>query len=125
MRNTIQKELVFTIVNNSYAHLSAQEIYLEAKKTIKNISLGTVYRILNDLANNHKILRIKTRSGIDHFDRIPEERHHHFICNNCGKIIDVFNAKYLYDENELKNYQITNVDITFTGLCNECKKGWI
>ncbi len=123
MRNTKQKQLVYEIVNSSYNHLTANEIYDQARQTIANISLGTVYRILNDLADNRKILRITTKSGIDHFDRLDEENHQHFICNDCGKIVDVFHTDFSYRDEELKDYQIDNVKITFTGLCDDCLKG--
>ena len=94
-----------------------------AKEDIPSISLGTVYRILNSLADNHKIIRITTSSGIDHFDRIPEERHSHFICDECGIIVDIFNTTYSYDESELNGYDIKDVEITFTGICKDCMKG--
>lgn len=122
MRNTKQKDLVFNIINTSYDHLTAKETYLIAKDAISNISLGTVYRILNELADNHKILRIMTKSGIDHFDRIPQNKHYHFICDNCFKIIDVFKCDVTFDQVELANYQIDSYDVTFSGLCNECTK---
>lgn len=120
MRNTKQKQLVNQIVQSSYNHLSAKQIYLEAKKGIPHISLGTVYRILNELAENHQIVRITTKSGVDHFDRLEEKKHQHFICNNCGKIIDIFHSNCSYLEEELKNFRIEDIEITFTGLCNDC-----
>ena len=123
MRNTKQKQLVYDIIESSYDHLTANLVYEEARKTISNISLGTVYRILNDLVDNHKIKRLTTKSGIDHFDRIDGKRHHHFICDKCGKITDVFQSNFTYQKNELKDYQIDSVEITFTGLCNDCLKG--
>ena len=39
MRKTKQKDLILNIVQNSYEHLDAYEIYEEAKKTINNISI--------------------------------------------------------------------------------------
>lgn len=123
MRNTKQKQLIFDIINNNYNHLTAKETFIEAKKTINNISLSTVYRILNSLVDDNKILRITTKFGIDHFDRIPPIRHSHFICDKCMKITDVFNSKYSYDINELNGYIINDVEIIFSGICNECMKG--
>ena len=49
MRNTKQKEIILNIVNNSSNHLNANSIYLKAKEVMPNISLGTVYRNLNNL----------------------------------------------------------------------------
>lgn len=125
MRQTKQKQLVYDIVSSSHAHLTANEVYELARQTISHISLGTVYRILNDLTDNHKILRITTESGVDHFDRLDEVPHQHFICNECGKIVDVFHTDYSYQDEELKDYLVEQVKITFTGLCNDCMKGRI
>lgn len=122
MRNTKQKDLVFDIISNSYNHLTANQTYDEAIKMKKNISLGTIYRILNQLADNHQIIRITTKSGIDHFDRIPTKRHSHFICDNCDKIVDIFKTDYKFNEDELNGYQVNDIEITFTGICNECMK---
>ena len=75
MRNTKQKKLIYEIVDNSHNHMTANEVYEKARESINNISLGTVYRILNVLSNNHQIRRITTKSGVDHFDSITNENH--------------------------------------------------
>ena len=59
MRNTKQKELILNIINHSNTHPTAFEVYEEAKKELHNISLGTVYRNLNVLLENKKIIQIK------------------------------------------------------------------
>lgn len=122
MRNTKQKKLIYEIVDNSHNHMTANEVYEKARESINNISLGTVYRILNVLSNNHQIRRITTKSGVDHFDSITNENHQHFICSCCGKITDVFNSKIFYQKEELTGFRIDSIEITFTGVCNECVK---
>ena len=106
MRNTKQKILIKDLIDHSYCHLTAMETYAEAKKVMPKISLGTVYRILNELTNQNLILRITTESGIDHFDRLPNERHAHFICNKCIErmnLIDVGSDEYEIIKNKIKN----------------------
>ncbi len=122
MRNTKQKKLVYEIVTSSKSHLTAYEIYNQAKKAIPSISLGTVYRNLKDLCAARQIKRITTKEGTDHFDSLNYD-HQHFICSNCGVIIDVFNSKCIYEKEELKYFQIEHIDITFSGLCNDCLEG--
>ena len=46
MKNTKQRSVILSIINNSNNHLDAYEIYDMAKRAIRNISLGTVYRNL-------------------------------------------------------------------------------
>ena len=69
MRNTRQKELVLDIVNNSCEHLTAYQVYDISRKTIDNISLGTVYRILKELSENDKIIKISDKKiNMDRYD---------------------------------------------------------
>ena len=119
MRNTKQKTLILEIINNSYDHMTAEQIYFEAKKIISNISLGTVYRNLNYLVNNDKIIRIKMNDNIDRFDK--NIKHSHIICNKCGKIDDIF-VDYFDELPELLDYDVIDYDLCFNGICNDCKE---
>ncbi len=116
MRNTKQKELILNIIRNSYDHLKAEEIYAIAQKTIPDISLGTVYRNLNTLLFEHKISKIKMPDG-DHFDNI-NRKHHHFICTQCQKIIDI--EQMITLPFPIGDFEIKDYDIYFKGTCQEC-----
>ena len=50
------------------AHPTADTVYLHIKEEFPNISLGTVYRNLNLLADIGEALRIPTPAGGDRFD---------------------------------------------------------
>ena len=78
VRNTTQRNLILDIINNSCEHLTAEEVYEIARKSILNISLGTVYRNLNILVELQKIRKIKTFDGKDHYDKL-HIKHNHFI----------------------------------------------
>ena len=88
MRNTTQRNLILDIINNSCEHFTAEEVYEIARKSILNISLGTVYRNLNILVELQKIRKIKTFDGKDHYDKL-HIKHNHFICLKCNKIFDI------------------------------------
>lgn len=116
MRKTKQKELVFNIVKNSYNHDSANEIYEKALKTMPNISLATVYRVLNELVQKNLLKRIKINNNIEHYDYI-RHKHYHFVCNSCQMIKDVNDCSF----NNIKtDFQID--DVIFYGMCNDCIK---
>ena len=120
MRNTRQKNLILEIINNSYTHPSASDVYEECKKTIPDISLGTVYRNLNLLVDLGQIKRIKMPDNIDRFDRAHDD-HAHFICLHCGKIIDV-KQKFLEDEIIIGENKVLDYEINFRGICKKCLK---
>lgn len=116
MRNTRQKELILDIINKSYSHPNAYDIYLECRKEIPNISLGTVYRNLNTLVETNKIQKIKSTDNIDRYDKMLN--HSHFICIKCNKIIDI-NEKVDYNEYVGEN-KVLNCKVILEGLCKNC-----
>lgn len=119
MRNTKQKNLILSIINNSYSHPTGYEIYEISKKTIPSISLGTVYRNLNNLVDDGKIKRIKMGNNIDRFDRV-ENPHIHFICLRCHKVIDLEQIEQ--KEKEINGNQVIDYEINYRGICKECRK---
>lgn len=119
MRNTKQKILILKIINDSFIHPSAYEIYEMCKKEIPDISLGTIYRNLNSLAHDLKIKRLKTPENVDRFDKmIP---HSHFMCIICNKVIDI-ESTYGIDIKQIGNNKVLDCCINFNGVCEECQK---
>ena len=116
MRNTRQRELILEIINNSCNHPNAYDIYVECKKEIPNISLGTVYRNLNTLVDTNCIQKIKSTNNIDRYDKMIN--HGHFICTICNKIIDI-NDKFNYNE-YIGDNKVLNCKITYEGICKNC-----
>ena len=117
MRNTKQKEVILNIINNSSNHLNANSVYFEAKKVIPNISLGTVYRNLNYLVDENKIIRLKMSDGVDRFDK--NIIHAHVVCSICDKIDDVM-YDYIKKLPNIKDYEVMNYNLRFIGKCKEC-----
>ena len=119
MRNSKQRDLILKIVTESKMHPTAEDIYNECRKYISNISLGTVYRNLNTLVDLNEIIRISGVDGMDHFDKLEE--HHHFICEMCNKIIDIYELNLPKYDTILDN-KVTNTTIIFKGFCKDCSK---
>lgn len=82
-----------------------------------NISLGTVYRNLNQLVDSGQVKKIKMKYGKDRFDR-SDQKHNHFVCNSCHKIIDLYDDILI--EKDYKNFKVMDYEIKITGLCEDC-----
>ncbi len=120
MRYSKQRDLIYSIINNSYEHLTADLIYKEARETLTNISLGTVYRNLSELVTDNKIRQIPVSGGKDYYDKtlIP---HGHLTCLKCGSIVDVeyeFNKNLIEQHN---NIELTQIEFTCLGYCHKCR----
>ncbi|MEG0547042.1 MAG: transcriptional repressor [Oscillospiraceae bacterium] len=120
-RNTIQKELVLKLVQSMKNHPTADEIYDEVIKKCPTISKATVYRNLNNLADDGVIRRVEVANAPDRYDFTTTE-HCHFLCTKCGKIFDCELSKnYEISEKFKKDFEVTGSEIIFKGYCPKCK----
>lgn len=118
MRNSKQRNLIEDILKSCRDHPTADVIYARAREICPNISLGTVYRNLSCLANSGKILTLETVDKKIHYDG-DISNHQHFLCEKCGKIVDIFSEPSL--PNEIADFRISSAKCMYYGLCNDCK----
>jgi Fe2+ or Zn2+ uptake regulation protein len=106
---------------NMKNHPTVEMIHEELLKDIPTISLTTVYNSLNTflekgLVDGVTITGTETRYDLD------ASSHHHFLCKNCGKIIDI-EVKCAFAEGEktaVRGNKIEEVHGYFKGICKEC-----
>lgn len=123
MNYSRQREEVREQLKFHYDHPTADVIYSELREKDPTISLATVYRNLKLLARNGTIRRLTFVSGADHFE--PNiNPHYHFVCEACGKVIDVpMQVAETLDETASKYISgtVTGHDLVFRGICDECR----
>ncbi len=83
-----QREAIKEYLMNTKEHPTADTVYMNIRAAYPNISLGTVYRNLNLLAEQGEILKINCQDGCDRFDG-NAELHYHFLCKTCGRVLDI------------------------------------
>lgn len=119
-----QREAIITFLESRKDHPTADVIYTNLRETMPNISLGTVYRNLNQLAESGDILKLHGDDKFDHFDACTKP-HGHFICTSCNAFLDINTPSietFLADTIHSNEHQINDVSMIFTGICSECKK---
>ncbi len=124
-RNTKQKMLILSAVRGSCEHPTAEQVYALITDDMPSLSLGTVYRNLNRLAENGEIRRISVTNSPDRFDgnMMP---HHHVCCLNCGAFCDEFELPYnaTLDKNleKKRGFKVTRHETVFYGYCPNCRQ---
>jgi len=126
MRYSKQREIIYEVLKNDMTHPNVDTIYMQVKKILPDISLGTVYRNLNLLADQDKIRRLDIGDGVVHFDA-KIEPHYHLICDDCGcikdLILDESHLAFLIEQVQKEcDDQIMGADIVFHGICPNCLK---
>jgi Fe2+ or Zn2+ uptake regulation protein len=123
-RFTKQRRVILEELAKSKTHPTATELYLSVKKKIPKISLGTIYRTLELLSHEGKIMKI----NCDSFNRFDgnAELHPHFICNNCQRVYDVEQpVKLDFDQARFEKNTLSKIfgaNIEFFGLCENCRR---
>ena len=124
-RNTVQRSLVYEAVNRLKSHATADEIYEAIVSEHPRVSRGTVYRNLNQLAEEGEIRKILVPGGADRYDHCCHE-HYHARCLSCGRLFDI-EMDYIADlQKAIKDahgFAISGHDILFNGLCPACQHG--
>ncbi len=124
MKYSKQREQILETLRNNCIHPTAEQVYSLVKPELPNISLATVYRNLNQLAENGTILKIDSLDGTAHFDYCREQ-HYHFICTKCNKVYDVpYNiAPDLAEKvREQTGLTVESCDVSLKGICPDCQK---
>ena len=85
---TRQREVVLRVIRDSREHLTASEVFSEAKVMLPSISFATVYNSLRFLKEAGHIAEIQFGNGASRFDRMTS-RHDHAICTKCGTLVDI------------------------------------
>lgn len=118
-----QRELIYKTVMENKVHPTAEFVYNYLKKDNPQLSLGTVYRNLQQLSDNGEISRLSIPNQPDRFDGVIEE-HYHAVCEKCGKIYDIhINEMPEVDKlvAEKTGLDITGHEIIFKTICPMCK----
>lgn len=83
-----QRDAILEYLHSTVSHPTADTVYENVRERIPNISLGTVYRNLNMLADAGEILRISCGGSSERYDGCTRP-HYHFLCGECGRVYDL------------------------------------
>lgn len=129
-KTTSQRSLIFEILKeNENQHLSTEDVYELIKNVNPNIGIATIYRTLQLFEEIGLVYKHNFDDGCSRYEILSSHdngvhQHHHLLCNNCGKIIevkeDLMNSLEEIIEKQY-NFEILNHVVKFTGICSQCR----
>ena len=117
-----QREIIYNRVMNFPTHPTAEEVYTALKQDNPNLSLGTVYRNLNQLSEAGMLLKIPIADGSDRFYG-RTDRHYHMICEKCSRVFDVeLDCLDSIPQSVMNRevHMITRITLNLKGVCSGC-----
>lgn len=121
-RATRQLTAVYQSLQGDHTHPSADEIYRRVRKKLPRISLGTVYRNLQRLVEEGRIRTLLLGERVARYDPVVSN-HDHFICQACGRVVDVFlerDRRVNLTPLVRAGFAVTTHNLTVHGLCQAC-----
>jgi len=119
---TYQRIAIYKALMENDNHPTADDIYNRVKEEYPTISLATVYKNLETLAEHNIITKVTHLHNQARFDG-EIELHHHLICIKCKTIIDIKNNDFdqlSVPENLNVDFTILNHQVQFNGICKKC-----
>lgn len=124
LRVTPQRIAILGAVIKLNSHPTAEKVIEYIKKKHPNISVGTVYKVLDSLVENNLLKKVKTERGIMRYDSLMHN-HHHLYCVESDRIedfedekLDELIADYLQKKG-IKNFNVKNIQLHITGTFKE------
>lgn len=122
MKYSRQREMVYEVAATHLVHPTADYIYSLLRQQDPKISLGTVYRNLNQLFESGKLRKISMPGASDRFDARLDE-HQHMVCEKCGKVFDVEIAGLKSLDHEVleqTGFHVDHYELVIQGVCEDC-----
>ena len=119
-RHSKKRDAILACIRDSKAHPSAEWIYTQLKPEHPDLSLGTVYRNLNLLAETGEIRKLTCGDRLD----ADTDPHAHFICDSCDAVVDVDVPMEDLRAELQRQYgcEVQRSSMIFHGLCSSCKE---
>lgn len=101
-------------------HLTAEEVFERARKTLPELARATVYNALSELVRAGLLQVVEVRGALV-YDANLDPEHHHFRCRSCNKLYDV----HLEGADRLsicggEEFVVDRKSIMLGGLCPDC-----
>ena len=122
LRMTRQRRIILEELCKVDTHPSADEVYAMVRRRLPRISLGTVYRNLEILAESGDIQKLEPGCTLKRFDGKTED-HYHLRCIRCDRVVDApgdFDVTIRHDPNNGTDFTIIGHTLEFIGVCPDC-----
>jgi Fur family ferric uptake transcriptional regulator len=123
IRLTKQRQVILEELDRNRCHPSADEVFALVRERLPRISLGTVYRNLELLAERGLVRRLGAAGEKRRYD-VDRSEHSHVWCRTCGRVDDVPGRAVVSIEGgpAVAGYEIYGYRVEFEGRCPGCRR---
>ncbi len=119
IKPTFQRLKILEYLENHRNHPTVDMIYSALYKKVPTLSRTTVYNTL-DIFRRHGLVTVLATTDSEARFEYNFDSHHHFICRECGQIIDIPVVCSFRMQLERKGHRVDEVHGNFIGVCKDC-----
>ena len=121
IRCTPQRYTILDYLNRNPRHPTAEEIYRAINRADPRASLATIYKSLHAMVSAGLIREVTAEGNAVRFES-NVAKHHHFVCQRCGKVEDIswFEVPALALRTRLGRRTLHHYEVLIRGLCSDC-----
>ena len=125
LKFTPERITVLDEIRNTDQHFEPESLLVRLKSKKVKISRATIYRTLELLVQSGLVKKNVFANGTTLYERKFGTRvHDHFLCEQCGRIIEFFDASLVEIHNRLaKKHQLVIHEYSHQiyGICQSCR----
>jgi len=126
-RNTRQRQAVLEAIDQAGRALTPNEILALAQASVASLNLSTIYRHLNALQDDARIVKVMLPGQAARFEAActgghheAAHHHHHFHCSACDRVFALHACPGSMQDLAPAGFVVQAHEITLRGLCAEC-----
>ncbi len=123
LSNTTQRRVILDELRRLKTHPTADELYVIVREKLPQISLGTVYRNLEQLSTAGTIQKLELTGKQKRFDG-EVNRHYHIRCTKCDCVEDIPDSEMIEVDRKLsemiKIMEFEGYRLELNGKCSKC-----
>ncbi len=106
-------------------HVSADTVARAVRDRAGAVSTQGIYNVVNDLVEAGLVQRIDVGSGPALYELADDGPHHHLICRDCGRIVDLqcdHGVDACIVPPSTYGFADIEAEIVFWGTCEQCSR---
>ena len=125
MNHSVQRDAILSELRSLKTHPTAEDLYKRLRPRMPKISIGTVYRNLEQLSAAGIIRKLELSDRLRRFDG-DMSPHFHRRCCSCGAVGDIPAERLDALFGELAaaaaaRHGCSGYHVEFTGVCGDCR----
>jgi Fur family transcriptional regulator, ferric uptake regulator len=110
---------------HAHEHLGAERVYSLLNEEVRNVSLSTVYRVLNELTDAKLLSGITFGDGHMAYELNDGVAHDHIVCTLCGCIREFSDPQIEARQQAVADgldFSVSGRQLVLYGVCAQCKE---